>query len=117
MILERQQRLTEEFVPRADLVLFVLSADRPLSDSELSFLRYIRQWRKKVVFVINKVRAATMWEGSMGVGHVARGWAGRCILEEMHAYLHVSQSRTTVLLLHANGNQSTPTFGVQPKHH
>ncbi len=28
VILERQQRLTEEFIPRADLVLFVLSADR-----------------------------------------------------------------------------------------
>jgi hypothetical protein len=42
-------------VPRADLVLFVLSADRPLSESELAFLKYIRQWRKKVVFVVNKV--------------------------------------------------------------
>jgi predicted GTPase len=42
-------------VPRADLVLFVLSADRPLSDSELRFLQYIRAWRKKVVFVVNKV--------------------------------------------------------------
>ena len=43
-------------MPRADLVLFVLSADRPLSDSELRFLQYIRTWRKKVVFVVNKVR-------------------------------------------------------------
>lgn len=29
VILERQQRLTEEFVPRADLVLFCLSAGMP----------------------------------------------------------------------------------------
>lgn len=35
VILQRQQRLTEEFVPRADLVLFVLSADRPLTESEV----------------------------------------------------------------------------------
>jgi len=35
VILERQQRLTEEYVPRADLVLFVMSADRPFSDSEV----------------------------------------------------------------------------------
>jgi hypothetical protein len=35
VILERQQRLTEEYVPRADLVLFVMSADRPLSESEV----------------------------------------------------------------------------------
>eukprot|EP00271_Cylindrocystis_brebissonii_P003813 TRINITY_DN15057_c0_g1_i1.p1 TRINITY_DN15057_c0_g1~~TRINITY_DN15057_c0_g1_i1.p1 ORF type:complete len:1020 (+),score=205.09 TRINITY_DN15057_c0_g1_i1:210-3269(+) len=55
VILERQQRLTEEFVPRADLVLFVLSADRALTESEVSFLRYIREWGKKVVFVVNKL--------------------------------------------------------------
>lgn len=54
VILQRQQRLTEEFVPRADLLLFVMSADRPLTDSEVSFLRYTQQWKKKVVFVLNK---------------------------------------------------------------
>ncbi|KAJ6920459.1 hypothetical protein NC651_014141 [Populus alba x Populus x berolinensis] len=54
VILQRQQRLTEEFVPRADLLLFVISADRPLTESEVSFLRYTQQWKKKVVFVLNK---------------------------------------------------------------
>ena len=54
VILERQQRLTEEFVPRADLVLFVLSADRPMTESEVKFLSYIRKWGKKVVFIVNK---------------------------------------------------------------
>lgn len=34
VILERQQKITEEFVPRADLVLFVISADRPFTESE-----------------------------------------------------------------------------------
>lgn len=34
VIVERQQRLTEEFVPRSDLVLFILSADRPFTESE-----------------------------------------------------------------------------------
>jgi small GTP-binding protein len=54
VILERQQRLTEEFVPRADLVLFVLSADRPMTESEVKFLTYIKKWGKKVVFIVNK---------------------------------------------------------------
>ncbi|WOG83692.1 hypothetical protein DCAR_0102869 [Daucus carota subsp. sativus] len=54
VILQRQQRLTEEFVPRADLLLFVISADRPLTESEVTFLRYTQQWKKKVVFVLNK---------------------------------------------------------------
>ncbi|KAL8224889.1 hypothetical protein R6Q57_017446 [Mikania cordata] len=54
VILQRQQRLTEEFLPRADLLLFVISADRPLTESEVTFLRYTQQWKKKVVFVLNK---------------------------------------------------------------
>ena len=55
VIVDRQQRLTEEFVPRSDLVLFILSADRPFTESEVRFLRYIKRWGKKVVFVINKI--------------------------------------------------------------
>ena len=55
VILDRQQRLTEEYVPRADLVLFVMSADRPFTESEVTFLKYIRQWGKKVIFLVNKV--------------------------------------------------------------
>ncbi|KAF3436303.1 hypothetical protein FNV43_RR23395 [Rhamnella rubrinervis] len=54
VILQRQQQLTEEFVPRADLLLFVISADRPLTESEVSFLHYTQQWKKKVVFILNK---------------------------------------------------------------
>lgn len=65
VILDRQQRLTEEFVPRSDLVLFVMSADRPFTDSEVRFLRYIRQWGKKVVFVLNKVDLLAS-EGEVG---------------------------------------------------
>ncbi|URE04646.1 Dynamin family [Musa troglodytarum] len=55
VILQRQQRLTEEFVPRADLILFVISADRPLTESEVTFLLYVQQWKKKVIFVLNKL--------------------------------------------------------------
>ena len=33
----------------------ILRADRPFTDSEVGFLRYIRQWGKKVVFLVNKV--------------------------------------------------------------
>ncbi len=48
------ERLTEEFVPRSDLILFVTSADRPLTESERLFLERILHWGKKVVFVVNK---------------------------------------------------------------
>ncbi|HSN53306.1 MAG TPA: dynamin family protein [Candidatus Sulfomarinibacteraceae bacterium] len=49
------EALTSHYVPRADLVLFVTSADRPFSESERAFLERIRQWGKKVVVVVNKI--------------------------------------------------------------
>lgn len=54
-IIQRHQEITEEFVPRSDLVLFVTSADRPFSESERQFMERIREWGKKVVIVVNKV--------------------------------------------------------------
>ncbi len=54
-ILREHERLTNEFVPRSDLVLFVTSADRPMSESERQFLERIRAWSKKVVITLNKI--------------------------------------------------------------
>ncbi|HYC33894.1 MAG TPA: dynamin family protein [Gemmatimonadales bacterium] len=54
-IIRRHEELTRDFVPRSDLVLFVTSADRPFTESERGFLEQIREWGKKVVFVINKI--------------------------------------------------------------
>ncbi|MEO6056664.1 MAG: dynamin family protein [Gemmatimonadales bacterium] len=53
-IIRRHEELTRDFIPRADLVLFVTSADRPFTESERGFLIQIREWGKKIVFVINK---------------------------------------------------------------
>jgi small GTP-binding protein len=49
------ERLTKDFVPRADLVLFVTSADRPFTETERVFLESIRDWGKKIVLVVNKI--------------------------------------------------------------
>jgi small GTP-binding protein len=49
------EALTTDYVPRADLVLFVTSSDRPLSESERVFLETIRKWGKKVAMVVNKI--------------------------------------------------------------
>jgi small GTP-binding protein len=54
-IIREHERLTTEFVPRADLVLFITSADRPFTESERAFLETIRGWGKKIVLVVNKV--------------------------------------------------------------
>jgi small GTP-binding protein len=53
-IIRQHERLTDEFVPRSDLVLFTTSADRPMTESERQFLERILAWKKKVVFVLNK---------------------------------------------------------------
>jgi small GTP-binding protein len=54
-VIQRHQQITEDFVPRSDLVLFVTSADRPFAESERTFLERVRAWGKKIVIVINKI--------------------------------------------------------------
>lgn len=54
-VLREHERLTEDFIPRSDLVLFIASADRPFTESERAFLERMRMWGKKIVIVVNKV--------------------------------------------------------------
>src|SRR3954469_5392502 len=54
-VIREHEEITAQYVPRADLVLFVTSADRPFTETERAFLEQIRDWGKKVVIVINKV--------------------------------------------------------------
>jgi len=53
-VIREHERLTDDFVPRSDLVLFVTSADRPMTESERLFLVRIKAWGKKVFIVLNK---------------------------------------------------------------
>jgi len=54
-VIKQHQEITEDFIPRADLVLFITSIDRPLTESERQFLSYIQRWGKKIVIVLNKI--------------------------------------------------------------
>ncbi len=54
-VIREHEELTRDFVPRSDLILFVTSADRPFTESERAFLTEIRDWGKKIIFVVNKV--------------------------------------------------------------
>ncbi len=54
-VIRLHEELTTHFIPRADLVLFVTSADRPFTESERSFMEHIRDWGKKVVIILNKI--------------------------------------------------------------
>lgn len=54
-IIRSHETITNQFVPRSDLVLFITSVDRPFTESERAFLEKIRDWGKKVVIVVNKI--------------------------------------------------------------
>ncbi len=54
-VIREHERITSEFVPRSDLVLFVTSADRPFTETERAFMEQVRGWGKKVVVVVNKI--------------------------------------------------------------
>jgi small GTP-binding protein len=54
-IQREHERLTTDFVPRSDLVLFLTAAERPFTESERLFLASIVEWGKKIVVVVNKI--------------------------------------------------------------
>ncbi|MEM6328259.1 MAG: dynamin family protein, partial [Bacteroidota bacterium] len=76
-IIQEHQALTEDFVPRADLVLFVTSVERPLSESERQFLEYVREtWGRRLVVAVNKADVAASEEALQQVlTHVRDGLA------------------------------------------
>ena len=68
-VIREHERITSEYVPRSDLVLFVTSADRPFTETERAFMEQVRGWGKKVVVVINKI---DILEGETDIDQVSR---------------------------------------------
>ncbi|NTV64465.1 MAG: dynamin [Oscillochloris sp.] len=58
-VIRHHEQLTREFIPRADMVLFATSADRPFTESERGFLALIKEWGKKIVIILNKIDILT----------------------------------------------------------
>jgi small GTP-binding protein len=54
-IIREHEAITNQFVPRSDLILFITSADRPFTESERLFLEKIHAWGKKVILILNKI--------------------------------------------------------------
>lgn len=52
---ETQTEVTRSFLPRIDAALFMISADSPLSETELSFLRDLRGHVPNLYVLLNKV--------------------------------------------------------------
>ena len=72
-ILREHEEITSHFVPRADLVLFVTSADRPFTETERAFMERIRAWGKKIVVILNKVDLLADAQLTEQVGFVEQG--------------------------------------------
>jgi GTPase Era involved in 16S rRNA processing len=54
-MVDEHQTITENFVPRADLVLFVFSVVNPWSQSAWDLLKFVqKKWLKNVVFVLQQ---------------------------------------------------------------
>ena len=66
-IIRHHEELSRGFVPRSDLVLFITSADRPLTESERGYLELIRDWGKKILLVVNK---ADLLDGDQSIEKV-----------------------------------------------
>ena len=59
-IITEHQQITESFIHRAELVLFVTSADHPFTESERVFLQLLKgKWDRKLLFVLNKIDLKT----------------------------------------------------------
>lgn len=62
-IILEHSKLTESFVHRAELVLFITSADHPFTESERQFLQFLKgKWGRKVLFILNKADLKTTEE-------------------------------------------------------
>ncbi|GBD39010.1 Bacterial dynamin-like protein [bacterium HR37] len=54
--LEEHEKIVREFIPRADIVFFVIGAERAVTESEARLIRFIREeWLKNTVFILNKI--------------------------------------------------------------
>ena len=61
--IEANTETTRRFLPECDAVLFVTSAEMPITGVELDFLARLRQFVRKIFFVINKMDLLNDKEG------------------------------------------------------
>ena len=54
-IIRSHEEITQHFIPQSDLILFITSVDRALSESERIFLQKIEQWNKKIIIILSKI--------------------------------------------------------------
>ena len=54
------EKIIEGFIHRAELVIFITSSDKPLTESECQFLNLLKgKWGRKVLFILSKIDLKT----------------------------------------------------------
>ena len=57
--LEQHEKLTQDFIPKADIVFFTIGAERAVTGSEAKLIEFIKdEWLKNIVFLLNKTDIA-----------------------------------------------------------
>ncbi len=56
---EEHEKILMDYLPKADMVFFVLDVSQPLTKHELNLLNKIKSYGSKIVIIINKIDSAT----------------------------------------------------------
>lgn len=81
----QHERLTEEYIPKADIVFFTIGAERAVTGSETNLIRFIKEnWLKSIVFLLNKIDIAADEEELEALIRHARGELERSFGIEPH---------------------------------
>ncbi|MCL4423892.1 MAG: dynamin family protein [Firmicutes bacterium] len=54
-VYDHNTQVAESFLPQADAAILVFSVDQPVSQNEMDFLRRVREYAPKILFVLNKI--------------------------------------------------------------
>ena len=58
--MKQHEQITQDFIPRADIIFFTIGAERAVTGSESEFIKFLREdWKKKIVFLLNKIDIAS----------------------------------------------------------
>lgn len=93
-IIDRHQEITEAFIPRADLVLFVFSALNPYSRSAWEFYDLAAEaWRRNVAFALTQADLATPEQIAVNTARLRELAAARGVAEPTVFLVSATQSR------------------------
>lgn len=57
--IEQHKKITEDFIPKSDIIFFTIAAERAVTSSEYEFVKHLKdEWKKNIIFLLNKTDIA-----------------------------------------------------------